>query len=250
VFAYTSAADSVTIDGTTYDATQGLTISSLVNTEGLAVDNLELTTLDDGTVFTKTEVFGGIWKGASFVISRYITTHPEYGVEYLLAGTLGEVRLTTGRVTIELRGLQQYLQQPVGSVTSATCRARLGDSHCTVALGPLTKTGSLTTVTDRYTFRDSTRTEADDYFGEGIITFTSGACLGMSAKIRSYTSATKEFVLTLGMITDLQVGDTYTAIAGCRKRFQEDCITRYSNGINFQGEPHMPGIDQITAAGV
>jgi uncharacterized phage protein (TIGR02218 family) len=36
-------------------------------------------------------------------------------------------------------------------------------------------------------------------------------------------------------------GDAYSMHAGCQKRFSEDCVTRFANGINFRGFPHLPG---------
>ncbi len=46
---------------------------------------------------------------------------------------------------------------------------------------------------------------------------------------------------------DIQVGDTFDVIAGCRKRLTEDCKVKFNNVLNFQGEPHLPGIDRLTA---
>ena len=131
VFAFTSAANDVTISSVLYKSAQGLNISSLEASAGLNVDNLELSTLDDGTVFTKLDVLSGRWLNADFVISRYNWSNPADGVDVRMVGTIGEVRLHRGYVTAELRGLQQYLQQPIGSVSSKTCRARLGDALCT-----------------------------------------------------------------------------------------------------------------------
>ena len=73
-------------------------------------------------------------------------------------------------VTAELRGLQQYLQQPIGSVSSKTCRARLGDALCTKVLTSFTFTGSVTTATSAQVFTDSTKAQAAEYFNEGLLT--------------------------------------------------------------------------------
>jgi len=51
------------------------------------------------------------------------------------------------------------------------------------------------------------------------------------------------------MANTLTAGDTYTASAGCRKRFDTDCKTKFSNVVNFRGEPHVPGNDQMAKAG-
>lgn len=152
VFAFTSAAEDITIDGQLYTSAQGLNISSIEVTAGLAVDNLELTTLDDNTVFTTLEVLSGRWRNADFVISRYNWQTPADGVEVRMVGTIGEVQLHQGYVTAELRGLQQYLQQPIGSVSSKTCRARLGDALCTKDLTSFTHTGTVSSAASQQVF--------------------------------------------------------------------------------------------------
>ena len=245
VFAFTSATYDAVIDGVTYESTQGLNVSSIETASGFTVDNLELSTIDDGTLFTKTEVLGGIWRNAAFTLFRYNFNNIADGVEYLLTGNLGEVTLRNGMATVEMRGLQQYFQQPVGAVTTITCRARLGDSLCTKDLTSFTHTGTITSAPTLRGFTASGLAQASDYFAEGVVTFTSGACINMSAKVKSFASGVVVFQLPL--IVAPAIGDTFTAVAGCRKRYTEDCIGKFANGLNFQGEPHLPGLDKVIA---
>lgn len=248
VFAFTSHNRSQTIGGVHYEASQGLDVSGIATSAGLEVDNLELSTTDDGSLFTRAQILGGLWQGAAFVCFRYNWTAISQGVDYLAAGTIGAVSLKAGRVVAEFRGLQQYLQQPIGSVSTKTCRARLGDAMCTVALGPFTHSGTVTSVTSRLIFKASALAQASDYFGEGEVKWLTGANAGLFAKVRAHTNSTGALLtLMIEMPADIQVGDTFTGIAGCRKRLDEDCITKFSNVLNFQGEPHRPGVDQITA---
>lgn len=474
VYAFTSADTDVTIAGVTYRAASGLDVSSIAITAGLAVDNLELTTLDDGTTFTRADVLTGKWRNAAFVLSRYNWQAPTDGMDTLMVGTVGEVTINRTSVVAELRGLQQYLQQPVGSIISKTCRARLGDAMCTKALGPFTFTGTINSVSSQQVFADTsfagpaydlsyasvssllhlngtngstTFTDAkgltwspvgtaqistaqsqfggasglfgttsskittaagqaalqfgagdftveawvyplstgfrvlfegprdaagtqinrsyqfligggsssyaigatgysvaapvappntwshvafvrsgsnfisflngavvatnaaaggtinngvtdfpytlggeasvatsfngyidefrvtkgvarytsaftpatlafpeisspgflypDDYFTEGLLTFTSGPNNGLTQKVKSYSN-TGQFTLALPTLLPVQVGNTFSAIAGCRKRMVEDCAGKFNNVINFQGEPHLPGVDALT----
>jgi uncharacterized phage protein (TIGR02218 family) len=245
IFAFTSAMDDALIGGDLYKSSTGLDVSDIEISSGFAVSNLELTTLDDGSTFTHIDVYSGKWKNAAFTLLRYDFTNPTAGQETLLAGTVGDVSVGNGRVTAEFRGLQQYLQQPVGMVTSKTCRARLGDSACTVALGPYTFTGTITSVTSQQVFADSARAQAADYFAEGILTFTSGECAGLSQKVKAHAGG-GVFTLSLPMTPAVSVGDAYTITAGCRKRFAEDCIGKFNNVLNFQGEPYIPGTDALS----
>lgn len=250
VFAFTSHDVDDVVSGVTYLADPGVDVTDIVIQANAAVGNLELTTLHDGSVFTTADIFGGRWRNAAFVIFRYNWASLTDGIDTLLTGTLGEVTLRQNMVVAELRDLRQYLQQPIGSASSKTCRYRLGSTDknngglCKKVLTAFTYTGTLTAVTGNGVFTDSGRGEADAWFDEGEITFTSGDNDGLSAKIKSFASG--QFTLALPMSATVAIGDTYSVIAGCRKRL-EDCRDKFDNVINFGGEPHRLGIDNLTA---
>jgi len=254
VFGFTSASRSAVISGVTYDAAQGLGISSISTSIGLDVDNLELQTLNDGTLFTREDVLGGIWANSAFLIFRYDWRTPANGIEPMLAGTIGNVTLRDDRIVAELRGLQQYLQQPIGNVTSKTCRARVGDwptpagsNRCRLPVAGITSTLTVTAVASRRQFTATGAPMTDDRYGEGILTWSTGANAGLRARVKSQTAA-GVFVLHTDMPRAIGIGDTISAVAGCRKRLDEDCATKFNNAVNFQGEPHAPMVDALTAS--
>ena len=253
VFGWTSAdrdvpasADLGGLGALLYASAPGLDVANFATSAGLAVDNSELTILPDDSIITRADILAGRWNNAEWVLMRYNWADPSMGVETRGTGRLGEIRPRSSAYVAEMRGLQQYLQQPVGAASTKTCRARLGDAMCMVDLGPWTETGTITGVTSKQIFTDSSRAEADDYFGEGILTWTGGLNTGLSQKVKTYASDT--FTLSLPMIFNVQVGDTYSVVAGCRKRLDEDCAAKFDNELNFQGEPHRPTVDELTSA--
>lgn len=246
VYGWTSADRDATIDAVIYESAPGLSVASFASSAGLAVDNSELTVLADDTIITRADIIAGRWNNAAYLLFKYDWTDVSAGKEVISSGFLGELHPRSGAYVAELRALQQYLQQPVGAASTKTCRARLGDAMCMVDLGGWTETGTITGVTSKQVFTDSSRAEADDYFGEGILTWTAGLNTGLSQKVKTYASDT--FTLSLPMIFDVQIGDTYSVIAGCRKRLDEDCATKFSNELNFQGEPHRPTVDELTSS--
>ena len=245
VFAFTSWSSDLSVDGVDYLAGPGLDVSGIVIAAGLAVDNLELTTLDDGTTFTSDDVLAGRWRNAEIVISRCNARSVLDGVEIRVSGTIGKVYLREGYVVAELRGLQQILQQPIGSVSSPTCRARLGDERCTESLVPWTHTGTVTSVTSNRAFTASGLTQADDYFGNGILTWTSGPNIGLSFQVKTHAVG-GVITLMLLLLFDVDVGHTFSIVAGCRNRL-EDCRDKFDNVHNMQAEPHLPGVDNLTS---
>ena len=245
VFAFTSAQEDVTYNAIVYRASPGLDVSSIQISSGASVDNLELTTLDDESTFTRTEVLGGLWRNAVFIISRYNYMNISDGVEDIMAGTFGEIKYLRGKLVIELRGLQQYLQQPIGEVTSPTCRARLGDVRCSINLAVWTVSSTVTSVTNAQNFTASGLTQVADYFGEGLLTWESGPSIHMSQKVKTH-AAGGIIQLSLPMFSAIAIGHTFSITAGCRKRPTQDCRNKFNNILNFQGEPHLPGQDALT----
>lgn len=247
VYGWTSTDVDATISSVVYRAAPGLDVASWVSSAGFAVDNTEITVLPDDTVITRADILAGRWNNAAFYLFRYNWKSPGDGVEPIGSGFLGQLNPRGGAYVAELRDLKQYLQQPVGAASTKTCRARLGDPLCGVDLAPWTFTGTITSVTSKQVFRDSARAEAADYFAEGVLTWTAGLNAGLAQKVKAH-AADGTFTLSLPMIFAVQVGDTYSVIAGCRKRLDEDCAAKFANALNFQGEPHRPTIDDLTSS--
>lgn len=242
VYAFTSADHDATIAGDLYLAAPGLEISNLVSTAGFQVDNMELTVMPDDTLLTRASFIAKLWKGARFELFAYNWADLSMGRNVIKVGWLGETRLGDVTVTVELRSLRQALQQEVGEYTTQTCRNRLGDDRCKVPLLPLIHDGVVATAPDRYTITGIA--QADDYFSEGTLHFATGSNAGVTVKVRNYEDGVFELATPLPF--DAAPGDQITAIAGCRKRLQ-DCRDRYSNTLNMRAEPHLPGIDALTA---
>jgi hypothetical protein len=84
------------------------------------------------------------------------------------------------------------------------------------------------------------------YFDGGVMTWTSGANNGLSGEVASYTVG--QIVLALPMPYAIAAGDTYSLIAGCDKTFPT-CRDRFSNVLNFRGEPYLGGMDKLVQIG-
>lgn len=245
VFGFTSLDVSFAIGGVTYEASTGFTPSAIDGKSDLSVPNLEVVGLLDSASITEADLLAGRWDGAAVEIFEVNYLDLTQGSMNLRTGTIGTVSAGRTAFTAELRGLAQMMQQPVGELFSPSCAADLGDTRCKVSLGPLTVTGSITTASSARAFADSTRSEADDYFGAGLLTWTGGFNVGLQMEVRSYVQSGGAFVLALPMPYTLQVGDTYSLVPGCRKRAIADCKTKFNNIVNFRGHPYVPGNDKV-----
>jgi uncharacterized phage protein (TIGR02218 family) len=241
-----------TIAADTYLAAPGIDWASLVITSGLQVDNSEITALDDGTIFTRADVMQRLWVNSAFALFEFNWASPSDGIDTRLVGNFGELQLKRSTVVIELRGLTQYLQQPVGPVSQKTCRNRLGvddgmHSFCNVAMGPFTHSGTVTAVANPAQFTDSgLAAQPSDRFGEGTVLWLTGNNAGVLSHVKSFAAGV--FGLTKPLLTAIQIGDTFTAVAGCRKRLIEDCKTKFNKVQRFQGEPYRKTPTEVLKA--
>jgi len=225
--------------GNIYQSTSAYTPSTVVGTADLSVDNLELEGFLASPSITEADVLSGAWDYAS--IEMFVVNYKDLsmGRDLIRKGTLGEIKAGRTQFTVELRGLLQKLSKHIVKLTTKDCQHNLGDARCQVDLVPITVIGAITEVTNARLFKDTSRTEAADWFAGGLLTWTSGLNDGLEMEVRRSTAA-GIIELQEAMPFEVQVGDTYSVYAGCTKRFTEDCITKFNNSVNFGGFPDLP----------
>lgn len=180
------------------------------------------------------QVNSGVFDGARAYLFATTWNNPVEDEEPIVASFLGKTTLMDDRYKIEEMSLSDALNQSVGKTYTASCSKTFGGQEyagCMKALGPLTVTGTLTSVTSSSIVTDSARGEASDWFGAGTIQFTSGANAGLKPlEIKTYSSG--GIIETYEPFYYLPVaGDAYSMIPGCRKRL-EDCRDKYNNVVN------------------
>ena len=250
VFGFTEhdRAQPVTVDGveTLLSATPGFSIQSLVSAAGVGVDNTDVYVIADDSVFTRADILAGKWDGAKVYFFRYNWKLPASGLIPVKRGSFGNFTPQQGQVKVEFRDLRQALQQNTTWVIEEACRWRLGDARCTVDLAPFTFTAvTVTAVASAYEFTASALTQADDYFGEGFVSWLTGLNAGLRHKVKTFAAG----VVTLSefAVYPIDIGDTFEIVAGCRKRADADCKTKFDNIINFGGEKDKQTRDDLAS---
>lgn len=238
VFGFTSFDQNITYGGVTYQALTSYTRSAVSTDASLASDSVDLEGVLDSAAITEADLLAGKWDHARLDL-LLIDWADQTAVTTLKTGWIGEVSTGTTGFKAELMGLASALQQNVTEVTSPTCRATLGDARCTKVLTAFTFAGTVTAVTDRRVFTCGL-TNADNYFVGGKLTWLTGANAGLVMEVKT-SLATGAFGLFLPMPYDIAVGDTFSAVIGCDKTIAV-CAGTFGNGVNFQGEPYLPGM--------
>lgn len=243
VMGFTDHSADLTIGGVTYQAALGYTPTDITTSADLAVDNLEVRGILDSPSITEADLMAGVWDHAEVEIFEVIYSDLTAGTRPLRRGRLGEIALGRSQFTAELRGLSQALTRTIGELYSPTCRADLGDARCAKNLTAFTFAATVSTLTDNRQFTAAALTQADGYFDSGKLTWTGGLNDGLSMEVKTYTVGA--IILQLPMPYSIQAGDGFSVVAGCQKRFIEDCRDKFDNVLNNRAEPHVPGIDKL-----
>lgn len=236
----------ITRSGVTYEAASGFTPTAVETSRDMAVDNLDIQGVIDSTRITKEDLLSGRYNGAQILIFQCDWSDASSTAFKVRKGTMGEVSAGKTAFSAEIRGLMQSYQQEIGDVFQKSCRTTLGSTKCGVNVATYTSTCTVTAYysSDGSIYTNSTK--ADYYFDYGLLTWTSGLNNGKSVEIKRFTNANGKFVPFLPFTYTPSTGDVFTVIAGCDGNFTT-CSTKFSNVVNFRGEPHVPGSDYATS---
>ncbi len=237
-------------DGITFSPESGLSAKALASTTGLAVNNTEAVGVLSSDAITEEDIEAGRYDGAEVQIWLVQWDDPSVRqVEF--AGTIGEITRASGGFQAELRGLSDALNQPQGRSYLKTCSAVLGDAGCGVDLSnpAFVARRDVTVETDGQSFRFDNLADYDArWFAGGRIEVLTGDARGLSAVIREDVQQENHRVIQVWEPIRLPIalGDTVRLIAGCDKR-PVTCREKFSNFINFQGFPDIPGDDWLVS---
>lgn len=259
IFGFTDHDVDLVIAGTTYLSAIGYSQSAMRSSSDLAVDNADVQALIDSSVITHEDILSGAWDHAQVEIFKVNWMSPGDGTIPLKTGTIGEVELHGEVYRAELRGLSQALQQTLGELYSASCRANLGDARCKISLVDYTATGTVSSSSGASIVTDlgsstvrltpaTTGAPPDAYFTGGLLTWTSGANSGRQIETIGYVASSQTLTLALTPTFGVNAGDTFSVRAGCAKTLAT-CRDRFGNVLNRRAEDYVPGLDRVLRSG-
>nr|WP_295378348.1 DUF2163 domain-containing protein [Pseudoxanthomonas sp.] len=256
VYRYTTADVPVVLFGQTFSPCQSLlaTASSAGVVQGGAGDVAVNGMITDDQI-RAVDLIGGKFDGATVEVW---TGEWDPGFEQgfipfrLTRGVVGKVSQSESGFTAELLSAGARLQQrPLLQSITPACRFELGDGRCPVVIGDFEVSGLVVALdtlvaSDRSVYRkffDSSRVEADGYFADGSLTWTSGGNVGLDVQVRTNESGWVS--LWSPMPHPIQITDAYTLTPGCAKT-SDDHTVKFGLGIvSFGGFPNLPGTDAM-----
>jgi len=250
-------------DGTgdlVYSALVGMDLSAIDASGDLKVDNSEAVMLmADAGPFTAESIAAGALDYARFITYRINWRDGAMSHYKPQTGTVGVVTNRDGLAgVIELRSLSQHAKQNYISLYSLTCRAVFGSGggatcitidQCGFDATSLWQNHAVSTVgteEDRVFVADGAPAVNGPNgalpFVPGLLQWLTGDNVGYTSELELVNGSQIE--LRFGTPATIQPGDTFKVRPDCSKRFQEDCIDKYDNYINFRGEPFIPLSDE------
>lgn len=227
-------------DGNLFGPAPGMVPAAVTRSLGLDSHSGEVAGALSSDALAGEDLALGRWDGASVALTAIDWTDPEGDSVAMLIGEVGAVAIDGERFSAELGGASARLDEPVCPATSPECRANFGDKQCRVDLAGRTIVAFVVSAVGGELTLDRV---LDDTFLLGRLRYLSGANCGLASVVTAVSGST------------LSVRDLPRAVVapgcrielrqGCDKRF-ETCSARFTNSLNFRGEPHLPGTDLLT----
>ena len=252
ILRHTNADMPVVWDGQTYEAHKLIIKRGATRVAvGLDVDSntLEIAAEPDyrleGLQWSEAAL-GGALDGARVVIERIFFSDwaTPGGAVAIFSGRVSDVSGSRSAVKVDVKSDIELLNvSSPRNIYQAGCMRTLYDGGCKVNREKFTVNGRVTANSATGTELACNLTQADGWFNQGVIKFTSGRNAGLSRTVKEHKGGRLSFALRLPFPP--QSGDVFKIYPGCDKR-QETCGKKFDNIVHFRGFPYIPAADTIT----
>jgi len=225
-----------------YRAAPGMLPSAVSLSDGFDPDSMDISGALTSDAISKEDLKAGRWDGAAVTLFITDWENPEADHVSLARGVLGDVAAQGNGFSAELRGPTALLERPVVEQTSPECRAQLGDKRCRVDMAPRVRVTRVTGMSGDVVEVAAASAEPNAY-AYGRARWIGGRNSGLESALLS--SDGPQLTLREPLPCPFAVGDVVEISEGCDKSFAT-CTARFANGVNFRGEPHLPGMDLLT----
>lgn len=237
-------------DGLRFRASTGMDASALQAATGLSVDNAQATGALSDAAISEADVQAGKYDGARIRHWLVDWERPDLRV-LMFSGTFGEIKRLDRSFEVELRGVAEPLNAPVGRSILRTCDRSLGDARCGFDTGRAGFSSEATVLeggSGGAILASGLDAFADGWFAQGTLTWLTGVNAGDQQAIKADRQSASGRVLSPWQAPGRppSVGDRFQIVAGCDKS-AATCRDKFANFLNFRGFPHLPGDDWVTA---
>lgn len=220
----------------TFDASAIFTSSILANAQSVTLRIM----LGEGGI-TEDDIRQRRYDGARGDVWVIDYLDPALGVVKYYRGVFGQVVLSDKSMAeIELTPSGAALDaQAIGAeVYQPTCRNSFGDGDCAKDLDALKVTFTVTAI-DGQNIEAAEFVQADEYFTQGYVTWSTGLNSGTTQQLRTSSQSAGTISVVMMPLHAIQVGDEGEVVPACDK-LAETCLNRWTNFEHFRAEPNVP----------
>jgi uncharacterized phage protein (TIGR02218 family) len=240
---FTSHDQDVRIQGLLFRASPGMEPTSIVEKSGFVDGGLDIKGALTADAIAQKDVEAGRWDGAGLCLFTFDWTEPEDSIQILATGRLGAISHTGTQFETMIHGPSAVLGWPVAPTTSPSCRALFCGAECGLNAQRFIQPVCVEATTDSHAILSSGTMLASGHFVSGSLRWLEGANCGITTPILAHDAATLE--LAEAPPFPITAGTRAQLLQGC-DRTAATCAQRFSNILNFRGEPQIPGNDLLT----
>ena len=235
-YRFTDSPRPITIGGNTYLASKTKVMRGKGKlTRGLSVDSQQIQINEvNGTYLERAML--GYFNLATYTLSRVFAASaisPWVGPVVKFIGQIGsvdEIGLTYAKMTA--KSMLNVLDNDFPRILlQKDCPHVLFDAACGLVRATYLVQGTCAGGCTANTILSSLTAQADGYFTQGVVTFTSGALSGISYMVKNYTQAGGTLYPAYPLLTAPAAGDTFQVSPGCDKTLAT-CQAKW----NYDGE--------------
>lgn len=240
VIRFAESDESLVVDGDTYGVVPGLQVSAVTHTINGEMPSCEFVGVHRvGATFDSRDIDAGLFDGATVQLYKVNRENlSRKGLEF--TGAISNISYdpVEQQVSFEVKGPASRSRVVMTQKRSPMCRTDLFSVLCGLNASSYDVATSVGTLTDAFSFTvTGSLTQDDGYFNQGVLITADGVAM----EIAKWTESTQTIMTYLPCEKLVSEGLGLTLYPGCDKTMSATGCGKFSNWINFVGEPHWLG---------
>ncbi len=229
---------SITVSGETFTPVAGIAISAVKHTSNGEMPSCQIIAIHGSSAtINSADLDIGLYDGA--IVQLYIVDRLDLSSKGLLfTGSISTISYDVeNQVVFDVKGPAVSAKILMTQKRSPMCRTDLFSVLCGLNPASFDVAATIATIEDAFTFTVNGLAQADGYFNQGVAVTASGK----SFQVANWVNSTQKITAYLPCNRILTVGGALTLYPGCDKTMGPNGCPKFSNQLNFQGEPHFLG---------
>jgi uncharacterized phage protein (TIGR02218 family) len=239
VYRIAESDEAISVSGDTYQVVPGFQVSAVKHTSGGEMPSCQFVAVHgNGETINTADLDAGLFDGAD--IQLYIVDRMNLTSKGLLfSGSIATISYNIeNQVTFDVKGPAVSARVLMTQKRSPMCRTDLFSELCGLDPASFDVSSSVDTIINAFNFTvTGALAQADGYFNQGVIVTADGS----SFEIANWTQSSQMITAYLPCSRIITEGGAITLYPGCDKTMGANGCPKFSNQLNFQGEPHFLG---------